>query len=152
MQIEYLPANTLKPYENNPRIHSDKQIKKLMSSIQEYGIVLPVLVDSNNIIIAGHAIVTSAQNLEISEIPCVRASHLNEAQTRAYILADNRLAEDSEWDKNLLKSEMLRLRDNFGLELEYTGFESREILRLRMDIADTPKNEDSTPELENFAV
>ena len=152
MQIEYLPANTLKPYEGNPRIHSDKQIKKLMSSIQEYGIVLPVLVDSDNIIIAGHAVVTSAQNLEISEIPCVRVSHLNEAQKRAYILADNRLAEDSEWDKNLLKSEMLRLRDDFGLELEYTGFESREILRLRMDIADTPKNEDSTPELENFAV
>ncbi len=146
LQIEYLSVSELRPYEGNPRIHSEKQIKKLMSSIQEYGIVLPVLIDANNVIIAGHAVVTASLNLQIPEIPCVRASHLNEAQKRAYILADNRLAEDSTWDKTMLKTEMLKLRDDYGLELESTGFESREILRLRMDIAETPKDEDALPE------
>ena len=146
MQIEYLSTSELKPYEGNPRIHNEKQIEKLISSIQEYGFVLPVLIDCENVIIAGHAKVLAALKLNMPEVPCVKASHLNEAQRKAYILADNRLAEDSEWDKNLLKTEMLKLRDDYGLELESTGFESREILRLRMDIAETPKNEDLLPE------
>ena len=146
MNIEHIASSELTPYEGNPRIHTDQQIEKLKASIQEYGIVLPVLIDANNIIIAGHAIVQACQQLEISEIPCVRASHLTEAQVKAYILADNRLAEDSSWDRSKLKTEMLKLRDEYGLELEHTGFEKREILRLRMDIADTPKDEDATPE------
>ncbi len=146
LKIEYLPISELKPYEGNPRLHSEKQIKKLIASIQEFGIVLPVLIDANNVIIAGHAVVTAAVNLQIPELPCVRASHLTEAQTRAYILADNRLAEDSSWDKVLLKSEILKLRDEYGLELENTGFENREILRLRLDTANTPKDEDALPE------
>ena len=146
LKIEYLSVSELRPYEGNPRIHSEKQIKKLMSSIQEYGIVLPVLIDANNVIVAGHAVTLAAMKIGLSEIPCVRASHLNEAQKRAYILADNRLAEDSSWDRAILKAEMLKLRDDYGLELESTGFESREILRLRMDIAETPKDEDLLPE------
>ncbi len=146
LKIEYLPVSELKPYESNPRVHSEKQIAKLIASIQEYGIVLPVLIDVNAVIIAGHAVVKAAQNLHIHELPCIRASHLTEAQTRAYILADNRLAEDSEWDKGLLKSEILRLRDEYGLELGLTGFENREILRLRLDEIDSLKNEDSLPE------
>ena len=105
-----------------------------------------MLIDSGNVIIAGHAVVQACQQLGIDEIPCVRASHLTEAQTHAYILADNRLAEDSSWDKTILKTEMLKLRDDYGLELEDTGFETREILRLRMDVADEPKDEDATPE------
>ena len=152
LKIEYLPISTLRPYEGNPRVHSEKQIAKLIASIQEYGIVLPVLIDANNVIIAGHAVVTASLKLQIPEIPCVRASHLSEAQTRAYILADNRLAEDSEWDKNLLKSEILKLRDDYGLELGITGFENREILRLRLDTVDTPKDENALPEVVNAPV
>ena len=132
-KIEYLPPSDLIPYENNPRLHSDAQIEKLMSSVREYGVVLPVLIDENNVIISHHAVVAACVKLELQEIPCVRASHLNEAQKRAYILADNRLAEDSTWDKSLLKTEMLKLRDDFGVDLEQTGFEKREILRLRLD-------------------
>ena len=146
LKIEQIAPSELIPYEGNPRIHSEAQIGKLKASIQEYGIVLPILIDANNVIIAGHAVVKACQQLGIAEIPCVRASHLTEAQTKAYILADNRLAEDSSWDKVMLKAEMLKLRDDYGLELEHTGFEKREILRLRMDIADTPKDEDATPE------
>lgn len=152
MKIEHISPSDLKPYEDNARIHPESQIEKLQTSIQEYGIVLPVLIDANNVIIAGHAIVLACLKLELSEIPCVRASHLTEAQVKAYILADNRLAEDSSWDRSKLKTEMLRLRDEYGLELEHTGFEKREILRLRMDIADTPKNEDAMPEEVKSAV
>ena len=152
MEIERISSLELKPYEGNPRIHSENQIAKIKSSIQEYGIVLPVLIDANNVIIAGHAVVRACSELEISEIPCVRATHLTEAQIHAYILADNRLAEDSEWDKPKLKAEMLRLRDEYGLELEHTGFEKREILRLRMDIAEEPKDEDAMPEPESNPV
>ena len=146
IKIEYLPPSDLIPYENNARVHSDVQIEKLVASVREYGVILPVLIDENNGIIADHAVVSACLKLEISEIPCVRAVHLTEAQKHAYILADNRLAEDSEWDKAKLKSEMLILRDNFGLELESTGFEKREILRLKLDTAETPKDEDATPE------
>lgn len=146
MKIEYLPIDSLKPYENNPRIHTPAQIEKLKASIQEYGIVLPVLIDANGMILAGHAVIQASQQLGIEKIPCVRAGHLTEAQTIAYIMADNRLAEDSSWDTAMLKTEMLKLRDDYGLELSHTGFERREILRLRMDIADTPKDEDATPE------
>ena len=145
-KIEYLPPSDLIPYENNPRLHSDAQIEKLMSSVREYGVVLPVLIDENNVIISHHAVVAACVKLELQEIPCVRASHLNEAQKRAYIVADNRLAEDSTWDKTLLKTEMLKLRDDFGVDLEQTGFEKREILRLRLDTADEPKDEDAVPE------
>lgn len=146
MKIEYLPIDSLKPYENNPRIHTPAQIEKLKASIQEYGIVLPVLVDANGMILAGHAVVQACRESEIPEVPCVRAGRLTEAQTIAYIMADNRLAEDSSWDTAMLKTEMLKLRDDYGLELSHTGFERREILRLRMDIADTPKDEDAMPE------
>ena len=77
MQIEYLSTSELKPYEGNPRIHNEKQIEKLISSIQEYGFVLPVLIDCENVIIAGHAKVLAALKLNMPEVPCVKASHLN---------------------------------------------------------------------------
>ena len=146
LKVEYISPSELTPYDGNPRVHTDAQIQKLAASIQEYGVVLPVLVDAGNVIIAGHAVVAACMKLGVPEIPCVRASHLTDGQVKAYILADNRLAEDSAWDKTKLKAEMLRLRDEYGLTLEHTGFETREILRLRLDTADTPKDEDATPE------
>ena len=146
IKIEFLPPSSLIPYEGNPRVHSDAQIDKLVASVREYGVVLPILIDENNVIISHHAVVAACLKLELSEIPCVRASHLTEAQKRAYILVDNRLAEDSTWDKAMLKTEMLKLRDDFGVKLENTGFEKREILRLKLDTIETPKDEDATPD------
>ena len=145
LKVDYLSPSELIPYEGNPRIHSEMQIEKLMSNIREFGVVLPVLIDENKVIISGHAVVTACKKLELAEIPCVSISHLNEAQKKACTIALNRLTEDSTWDKVKLKTEMLKLRD-LGLELTQTGFERREILRLRMDIADTPKDEDAVPE------
>lgn len=145
ISVEYLSPSELLPHDGNPRIHTDKQIEKLQSSIQEYGVVLPVLVSEDNHIIAGHAVVKACESLGLAEIPCVRAVNMTEPQRLAYIIADNRLAEDSTWDKTLLKSEMLKLRDEYGLALENTGFETREILRLRLDVAPTAKDENELP-------
>lgn len=142
-KLEFISPGALIPYANNARVHPEKQIKKLMASIEEYDIVLPVLIDDANGIIAGHGIVEAASRLGRETVPCLRASHLTEAQKRAYILADNRLAEDSHWDETSLKTEMLRLRDDFGLQLGVTGFENREVLRLRLDVIDTLGEEDA---------
>lgn len=146
LEVVYIAPTELVPYADNPRIHPERQIKKLMASIEKYGIVLPILIGKDKGIIAGHAVVEAAIRLEKTEVPCVYASHLNEAQIREYILADNRLAEDSTWDTAKLKAEMLHLRDNYGLTLEGTGFESREILRLRLDVAEPLGNEDEVAE------
>lgn len=142
LEVVYIAPTELVPYADNPRVHPERQIKKLMASIETYGIVLPILVGKDKGIIAGHAVVEAAIRLEKTEVPCVCAAYLTEAQIREYILADNRLAEDSTWDTAKLKAEMLHLRDNYGLTLEGTGFESREILRLRLDVAESLGNED----------
>ncbi|MBQ7594683.1 MAG: ParB N-terminal domain-containing protein [Synergistaceae bacterium] len=76
LKIEHIPTAELIPYEGNQRIHTEQQIQKLKASIQVYGIVLPVLIDASNVIIAGHAVVQACKELEVEEIPCVRASHL----------------------------------------------------------------------------
>ena len=142
-KLEFISPGALIPYVNNARVHPEKQIKKLMASIEEYDIVLPILINDTNGIIAGHAVVEAALRLGRETVPCLRASHLTEAQKRAYTLADNRLAEDSHWDEESLKIEMLRLRDDFGVQLGITGFEKREALRLRLDVIDTLGEEDA---------
>lgn len=147
IKLEFIAPGLLVPYANNARTHPESQIKKLMASLQEYGVVLPVLIDDSNGILAGHGIVEAASRLQLETIPCVRASHLTEAQCRAYVLADNRLAEDSKWDQDILKGEMLRLRDDFGVPLSLTGFESREIVRLRLDTVDALGEEDVVSEV-----
>ena len=146
IKLEFIAPALLIPYANNARTHPESQIKKLMASLQEYGVVLPVLIDDSNGILAGHGVVEAASRLQLETIPCVRASHLTEAQCKAYVLADNRLAEDSKWDQDILKGEMLRLRDDFGVNLSITGFESREIVRLRLDVVDSLGEEDAVTE------
>ena len=93
LSVEYLPPQALKPYPNNARGHSKRQLTKLGASIAEFGFVVPVLIDGGNGLIAGHARVAAANNLGLDAIPCIRIEHLSEAQKRAFILADNRLTE-----------------------------------------------------------
>ena len=152
LALEQLPPGDLVPMEGAPRVHPERQIEKLMDSIRNFGVVLPVLIDAGGGIIAGHAVVEAAVRLGVELVPCVRADHLTEAQRRAYALADNRLAEDASWDPVRLKAEMLRLRDGHGLQLADTGFEPRELLRLRLDVADAPGPEDAAPEPAEGAV
>lgn len=115
------------PYARNSRTHSKEQIKKLRSSIREFGFTNPILIDSQNNIIAGHGRLMAANEEGIEEVPCLIIDYMTEAQKKAYVIADNRLAEDAGWDKDLLKLEMLDLKDAFAFDLSLTGFEPIEI-------------------------
>ena len=97
----YVDINELIPYANNARTHSEEQIQLIRSSLREFGFINPVIIDNENGIIAGHGRVIAARREGITKIPCVKVDHLTEAQKKAYILADNRLAELSEWDEEM---------------------------------------------------
>ncbi len=128
-------VNKLIPYANNARTHSDAQIEKIASSLQEFGFVNPVLVDGRGGIIAGHGRVMAARKIGLEVIPTLLIDHLSETQKKAYILADNKLALDAGWDDNLLRMEFLDLQLQ-GYDLELSGFESIEIDALLSDIED----------------
>src|SRR5438067_10211280 len=126
MKIEYTLVNDLRPYPNNARTHSKKQIRQIANSITKFGFCNPVLIDDAKLIIAGHGRVEAAKLLGIDAVPTCRLSHLSKADKRAYILADNRLAEKAGWDKELLAIELQGLID-LDVEIELTGFELPEI-------------------------
>jgi len=131
--MKIVPLEKLVPYQNNARTHSKEQILKLRSSLREFGFVNPVLIDRDCNIIAGHGRVEAAKLEGMAEIPCVLVEHLTEAQKKAYILADNRLAMDAGWDKELLALKLEGLKElNFDLNL--TGFEAAEIEQLFSNI------------------
>ena len=123
---EMVGVSALQPYARNARTHSRRQIKKIAASIERFGFVNPVLIDENNQIIAGHGRVAAAKLLEWQEVPTLRVEHLDEAEKRAYILADNRLAEEAGWDREMLAIELQGLIDlDFSIEL--TGFDMAEV-------------------------
>lgn len=120
-RFEMISVSTLKPYANNARTHSPEQINKLRTSIREFGFVNPCLIDRDNMIIAGHGRVEAAKAEGIKEVPCVFVEHLTDAQKRAYIIADNKLAELAGWDADMLKIELASLEE-IGFNAEITGF------------------------------
>ncbi|MDE1170911.1 MAG: ParB/Srx family N-terminal domain-containing protein [Verrucomicrobium sp.] len=126
LKIEILPTEALVPFAQNSRTHSDDQISQIVASIKEFGFTNPVLVDSENGIIAGHGRVMAAKKLALSEVPCIRLGHLTEKQKRAYVIADNKLALNAGWDDELLKAEFLDLREE-GFDLSLTGFGAAEL-------------------------
>jgi len=122
----YKNIDELIPYARNARIHSKSQIRNVASSIKEFGFMNPVIIDKNNCIIAGHCRVLAAEILNLKEIPCVQEEHLTETQKKAYILADNKLALDAEWDNELLALEIEDLQsDNF--DIDFLDFDLEEI-------------------------
>jgi hypothetical protein len=123
MTVEHLATDKLVPYARNAKKHSASQVAKLAASITEFGFNNPVLVDKDNCIIAGHGRVMAAKKIGLPTVPCIRLGHLSDMQRKAYILADNRLAELSGgWDEKMLELELLNLRDlEFNLDL--VGFE-----------------------------
>ena len=126
--ITHLPVAGLKPYDRNARTHSAKQIAEIATSIKAFGFNNPVLVDKDGGIIAGHGRVEAAKKLGLETVPCVRLEHLSEAQKRAYILADNRLAEKAGWDREILAIELQHLTDlDLDFDITATGFEMAEI-------------------------
>ncbi len=129
MQIVERAVTDLVPYERNARTHSPAQVALLVASLQEFGFTNPVLIDDQDRVIAGHGRLLAARALGLAEVPCVVLSHLTDAQRRAYILADNQLAERAGWDRELLALELGALRDD-GFDLALTGFEASELERL----------------------
>ena len=142
--IEMVPVNCLTPYANNARTHTNKQIRQIAKSIERFGFTNPVLIDDGGEIIAGHGRVAAAKLLGLAAVPTLRLSHLSAADKRAYIIADNRLAEKAGWDRELLAIELQALID-LNFEVELTGFETGEIDFLLHD-ADEAKGETAGPE------
>ena len=125
-RYENVRIDELKPYENNARTHSEKQVEKIARSIEEFGFVNPVLIDSNYGIIAGHGRVLGAEALGMEEVPCLFIEDLTEEQKRAYIIADNKLALDAGWDYELLQLELDEL-DSLNFDFTLTGFDKLEL-------------------------
>ena len=125
-KLELINIDKLIPYANNARTHSDDQIKKIQASIREFGFVNPVLIDKDYGIIAGHGRVEAAKREGMTEVPCVWVEHLAEAQKKAYILADNRLALDAGWDFKLLSVELEELKE-LDFDIGLTGFGADEL-------------------------
>lgn len=125
-QIEYRKTSDLIPYARNSRTHSDEQVNQIASSIQEFGFTNPILIDSKDSIIAGHGRIMAATKLKIDEVPCIVLSHLTEAQKKAYVIADNKLALNAGWDDELLALELEELKE-LDFDLALTGFSEGEL-------------------------
>ena len=114
------------PYARNSRTHSEAQVSKIAASIREFGFLNPVIVDGSSGIIAGHGRIMAAQKLGIETVPVIEASHLTDAQRRAYVIADNRLALDAGWDNEMLRVELEDLADA-DFDLDVLGFDAGEL-------------------------
>jgi site-specific DNA-methyltransferase (adenine-specific) len=126
MNIITKKLNELIPYHGNPRNHSEKSINAVASSISEFGFKVPIVIDKHNIIVAGHGRYHAARKLNLDEVPVLIADDLTDAQIKAYRLADNKVAEQSTWDEELLRME-LELLDELEFDMEMFGFENIEV-------------------------
>tara|TARA_B100000963_G_scaffold273400_1_gene241588 strand:- start:4129 stop:4695 length:567 start_codon:yes stop_codon:yes gene_type:complete len=143
-KVERRDIETLIPYARNSRTHSDEQITQIAASIKEWGFTNPILVDSQNEIIAGHGRLLAAKKLNLKDVPCIQADDWTDAQKQAYVIADNKLALNAGWDEELLKIEFKELTDlNFDVEL--TGFSLEELGTLFDE-----RNDDKLPEQEQL--
>ena len=127
-----VPTASLVPYARNSRTHSPTQVDKIAASIREFGFLNPIITDGQSGIVAGHGRVLAAQKLGLDTLPTIDAAHLSEAQRRAYVLADNRMALDAGWDNDLLKIELQDL-EAAGFDLSLTGFEIGEMAALFLE-------------------
>ena len=126
IQIETQPIDALIPYARNSRTHSEEQIAQIAASIREFGFTNPVLIDAEGGIIAGHGRVMGARKLGLAEVPCIRLGHLTDAQKRAYVIADNKLAMNAGWDEEMLRLELADLQA-MEYDLDLTGFMGDEL-------------------------
>jgi len=138
MQIEHIETGALIPYINNSRTHSDEQVLQVASSIKEFGFTNPILIDGDGGIIAGHGRLMAAKKLGLAMVPCIRLSHLTEAQRKAYVIADNQLALNSGWDLDSLRVEIERL-DELDFDMELLGFDADVISKLLDIEAELPE-------------
>jgi len=148
LKIDQWPVERLVPYARNARTHSDGQVAQVAASIAQFGFVNPILVGPDRVIIAGHARLLAARKLEMSEVPVIVLEHLSEAQRRALVIADNRLALNAGWDEEMLTLELGALREE-DFSLDILGFDDEELARLLAaeDAAEGLTGEDSVPEV-----
>lgn len=126
LKIDERPITALRPCQGNARTHSKRQVKQIADSIRRFGFTNPVLVSEDDTIIAGHGRVLAAKELGMKSVPAVRLDHLTPAERRAYVIADNKLALNAGWDRDLLAVELQGLID-LGFEVELTGFSLAEV-------------------------
>ena len=148
--VEQMPLDRLVPYARNARTHSDEQVAQIAASIVEFGWTNPVLVDGQGNIIAGHGRVLAARRLGLDTAPVLVLDHLTDAQRRAYVLADNRLALNAGWDEELLAAELHALNGD-GFDLALTGFDEAELDRLMAPLDDAPEDGDPGEDQEDVA-
>lgn len=123
LKIEMIGVGALLPYARNSRMHSEEQVAQIAASVREFGFTNPLLIREDMTVIAGHGRLQAASKLGMTDVPCIRLSHLTPAQARAYVIADNRLAEQAGWDTAMLAAEIEDLRlDGFYIDL--TGFDA----------------------------
>lgn len=147
-EIEQIKTADLVPYARNAKKHDEAQVAKLAGSIREFGFNNPVLIDADNGIIAGHGRVMAAQKLGLASVPCLRLSHLSETQKRAYILADNRLAElGGGWDAEMLKLELADLGD-LDVDLDGIGFGADDLQDLELSEEPEASDVDAEPQID----
>jgi DNA modification methylase len=145
--VELLPIDSVTPYPRNARIHSESNIAKIVASIKEFGWTVPILVDEDTTVLAGHGRLLAARALLMAQVPCLRVPGLSSAQKRAYRLADNRLTLDSDWDFETLKLELADL----DFDLALMGFDQDELDDI-LGLNGPREGEDDTPALEKVAV
>jgi len=149
LKITYKDPAQLKPRARNPRTHTAKQIRQIQASINEFGFINPILIDGANGIIAGHGRVEAAKLVGMRDVPTVRVDHLTPAQIRAYVIADNKLAENAGWDRELLTLELQELSVELNFDVTVTGFETAEIDLLIEEFSeDTSDEADELPEID----
>lgn len=149
MQIVNIEIKKLKPYEKNPR-KNDKAVDKVAKSIKQFGFKVPLVVDKNNVIIAGHTRYKASLELDLKEVPCIIADDLNENQIKAFRIADNRVGQEAEWDFDLLQEELEELIGSF--DLSELGFESEELDFMHEEIKIVEDDFDVEAELDKPAV
>ncbi len=141
-EMNLVDVDKLIPYVNNARTHSKEQINKLRASIREFGFINPVIIDRDYNVIAGHGRILASQEEGIDKVPCVFVDYLTDAQKKAYIIADNRMALDADWDEELLKIEIESLKDE-DFDLSFTGFDESELLDLFGDDSKSKVEDDN---------
>ena len=145
--IEKVPIDSLIPYAKNARTHSEDQIDQIANSMREFGWTSPVLVDADGGIIAGHGRLLAAKKVGLSQVPVIRLAHLTEAQRRALVLADNKLALNARWDNQLLAEE-IRMLDSEQFDLSVIGFSLDEIENLTVEPDFAPGTESDQGQLD----
>ena len=145
-EYKTVPVSSLIPYARNSRTHSDAQVGQIAASIKEFGFLNPIIVDGNSGIIAGHGRVLAMQKLGMADVPVIDASHLTDIQRRAYVIADNKLALNADWDSEMLRVELDELGKD-GFDIELTGFSLDEIADLQIDeVPEGLTDEEAVPE------